>query len=187
MVAAGAVITKNVPPNAIVAGNPGRIVGYVSDEKTRAASVPSAFSGTSPTENALIPGVHVYELPIVSDLRGSLSFAQHSGTLPFVPRRYFIVYNVSSHEVRGEHAHRTLHQFLVCVKGSVRIMADNGATRRELVLSSPGVGVHIPPMVWASQYNYSADAVLLVLASDAYSEEDYIRDYDTYVDLVTQR
>ena len=86
--------------------------------------------------------------------------------------------------MRGEHAHKACHQFLVCVKGSVGIVLDDGDKRDEIVLDSARVGLHIPPMVWGIQYQFSSDAVLLVLASDRYSAEDYIRNYDEFLAAV---
>jgi UDP-2-acetamido-3-amino-2,3-dideoxy-glucuronate N-acetyltransferase len=86
--------------------------------------------------------------------------------------------------VRGEHAHKACHQFLVCVKGSCTIVLDDGSVRDELRLDSAKVGLHIPPMVWGIQYRFSADAVLLVLASDTYDAADYIRNYDEFMAAV---
>jgi len=110
--------------------------------------------------------------------------AETAKGLPFEPRRSFTVFNVPSREVRGEHAHRTLHQFLVCLKGECAVLADDGHNREEVLLNTPGLGVHIPPMGWAVQYKFSPDAVLLVLASDVYDPADYIRDSDEYRRLV---
>ena len=90
---------------------------------------------------------------------------------------------VTDHEIRGEHAHKELRQYLVCVRGSVSVAVDDGKNRDEFVLDTPGIGIYLPPMVWASQYKCSRDAVLLVLASDVYKEDDYIRDYDEYLRL----
>lgn len=185
MVGAGAVVTRDVPPNAIVVGNPARITGYVSTASVthvQSNRVSSADSGE--IVHSVIPGVQFFHLPIIPDMRGNLSFAEYGQYLPFIPRRYFLVFDVPSREVRGEHAHKTLHQFLVCVKGSCAVMVDNGKVREEYSLDSPGAAVHIPPMVWGVQYKYSSDAVLLVLASDVYSAEDYIRDYDLFLELV---
>jgi len=97
------------------------------------------------------------------------------------------VYDVQSREVRGEHAHKELHQFLVCVKGSCSVMVDDGNCREEYTLDTPGAALHIPPMVWGVQYKYSPVAVLLVLASDVYNPGDYIRDYDEFLSLVAAR
>ena len=176
----GAVVNRDIPPNAIVAGNPASIRGYVTALKARTqpqASVSSQLPALG------VSGVTLHTLPLIKDIRGTLSAGEFGKSLPFVVKRYFIVYDVSDHEVRGEHAHRKLHQFLVCVKGTVSVVADDGIRREEILLDSPGVGIHIPPMVWATQYKYSRDAVLLVLASEAYDNADYIRDYDEYLAL----
>lgn len=188
MIGAGAVVTKNVPPNAIVVGNPARITGYVSTTpaKQKHTEIPlEMIMGT--VGQSAIPGVQFVRLPIIPDLRGSLSFAECGQYLPFIPKRYFLVYDVQSREVRGEHAHKELHQFLVCVKGSCSVMVDDGHCREEYILNSPGAALHIPPMVWGVQYKYSPDAVLMVLASDVYNADDYIRDYDEFISLVGAR
>lgn len=188
MVGAGAVVTKDVPPNAIVVGNPARIVGYVSTTNADRLVVESGKSGSQGQINdSKIPGVKFLKLPEIPDMRGSLTFAEIGQYLPFTPKRYFLVYDVPSREVRGEHAHRELHQFLVCVKGSCAVMVDDGKVREEYQLNTPGLAVHIPPMVWGVQYKYSPDAVLLVLASDKYDPSDYIRDYEEFLRAVGQQ
>lgn len=115
------------------------------------------------------------------DLRGNLSAGEIERDIPFVPKRVFMVYDVPSKFVRGEHAHRTCHQFLIAVSGSVNVVVDDGSKRSEITLSERGVGLHIPPMIWATQYKYSEDAVLLVLASEYYDQDDYIRDYEEFL------
>ena len=103
--------------------------------------------------------------------------------MPFEVKRYFLVFDVSSEHIRGEHAHRNLHQFLVCVAGRCHVVTDDGTSRHEVVLDSPAKGVYIPPMVWATQYKFTRDAVLLVLASEYYDALDYIRDYAEFLAL----
>ncbi len=181
MVAAGAVVTHDVPPFAIVVGSPARIMGYVETGKERSNN--GAVSPALEMESAAtkVEGVHLLELPLVVDLRGSLTFAEVDQSLPFVPKRYFLVFEVSSQEIRGEHAHRTCHQLLVCVKGSCSVVVDDGRNRREILLNKPNKALHIPPMIWATEYKYSPDAALLVLASEIYKPEDYIRDYDVFL------
>jgi acetyltransferase-like isoleucine patch superfamily enzyme/dTDP-4-dehydrorhamnose 3,5-epimerase-like enzyme len=185
MIGAGAVVTKDVPPNAIVVGNPARISGYVNSASAKqpvAAAKPPIPAGQLTVSQ--VSGAVIHQLPLIEDMRGSLSFAEYGQYLPFVPRRYFLVFDVKSKEVRGEHAHKKLHQFLICVKGSCSVVVDDGNNREEIVLNSPATGLHISPMIWGIQYKYSADAVLLVLASDSYDADDYIRDYDEFLEAV---
>jgi UDP-2-acetamido-3-amino-2,3-dideoxy-glucuronate N-acetyltransferase len=181
MVGAGTVVTKDVPAYAIVVGNPARIVGYVQTSPASPAKtvIPNGDLSQDPVLN--VKGVQVYEMPQVVDLRGSLTFGEHEKSLPFSPRRYFLVYDVPSTEIRGEHAHRKCHQFLICIKGKCSIVVDDGVNRAEILLNRPNLGLHIPPMIWATEYKYSQDAVLMVLASDVYQAEDYIRDYDLFL------
>jgi UDP-2-acetamido-3-amino-2,3-dideoxy-glucuronate N-acetyltransferase len=182
MVGAGAVVTKDVPPNAIVVGNPARIRGYV--DTPRSLRRPEDTAGVRRVPVLRVRGATLIELPHVEDLRGMLSFGEVGAHLPFDPKRYFIVYDVPSQEVRGEHAHRELHQLLICVRGSCAVALDDGRNRDEVLLDSPTLGLHIAPMTWGIQYKYSADAVLLVLASDVYRAADYIRSYDEFLRLV---
>lgn len=179
MVGAGSVVTKDVPPFAIVAGNPAQIIGYVQAQKDNPN--PGATPSPAVENDPDVSGVQLYELPQVIDLRGSLTFAEYDKSLPFIPRRYFLVFDVPSKEIRGEHAHRQCHQFLVCIKGSCSVVVDDGRNRAELLLNRPNLGLHIQPLVWATEYKYSPDAVLLVLASEVYKTEDYIRDYDLFL------
>ena len=147
------------------------------------ARVQSARAERTP----LAGGARLYELPRITDARGSLSFAEIHQALPFAALRYVLIFGVPSREIRGEHAHRALDQFLVCVHGSCSVRLFDGDESEEILLNRPDLGLHLPPMVWASQYNYSADAALLVLASDIYREQDYIRDLDEYLGLQRAR
>ena len=119
-----------------------------------------------------------------ADMRGNLSSAEFPNTLPFIPQRYFVVYNVPSTQTRGEHAHRQCQQFLTCVHGSCSVILDDSKSRLEVLLNTPNVGVYLPPLVWGIQYKYSIDAVLLVLASHQYDPADYIRDYSEYLQIM---
>jgi acetyltransferase-like isoleucine patch superfamily enzyme len=177
MIGAGSVITKDVPPNAIVLGNPGRIVGYAGAEGGGDAVVPAEW-----TDGEVSSRFRLHKLRKAMDMRGSLVAAEFSD-LPFEPRRTFVVYGVPSKEVRGEHAHRECEQFLICLNGSVTVLADDGVERREFVLDDPSVGIHLKPMTWGTQYKYSPGAVLMVFASHQYDDSDYIRDYDEFIQL----
>jgi dTDP-4-dehydrorhamnose 3,5-epimerase-like enzyme len=130
-----------------------------------------------------VPAVRVHALPVVVDSRGSLSFAQYEETLPFLPKRYFIVFDVGEGQTRGGHAHSKVHQLLSCVKGSCLVSLDDGKTRDEVWLDRPELALYIPPKIWASQEQFSLDAVLVVLASDVYDPDEYIRDYNEFLKL----
>ena len=182
MVAAGAVVTRSVPPNAVVAGNPAKIVGYVDAARSDVSDVAPTKSevGAAATR---VAGVNLHRMPRVADIRGSLTVGEFDRSIPFEVKRYFMVFDVPSVETRGEHAHRECHQFLICVRGSCAVVADDGTSRQEFLLDRSDVGVHLPPMVWGIQYKYSADAVLLVFASHYYDGADYIRDYSEFRQL----
>jgi acetyltransferase-like isoleucine patch superfamily enzyme len=185
MIGAGAVVTRSVPPYAIVVGNPARIVGYVGDAKSstsKAAPIPESDEWSTD-----VRGVTVRRLKNVKDLRGNLSVGEFPRDIPFDVKRYFLVYDVPSMETRGEHAHRACHQFLICVHGSCSVVADDGHTRQEFRLDRPDIGIHLPPLTWGTQYKYSADAVLLVFASAHYDAADYIRDYEQFTQLIATR
>ncbi|MDO9010547.1 MAG: WxcM-like domain-containing protein [Gallionella sp.] len=189
MVGAGAVVTRSVPPNAIVVGNPARIIGYTntkSDEFSKEGGnadkrKPPFFDQTS------VHGVTTHKFPLVPDIRGNLTVGEFEQHIPFLPKRYFMVFNVPSKETRGEHAHRVCHQFLICVRGNCSVLADDGMNRTEVLLESPDKGIYLPPMVWGVQYKYSDDAVLLVFASHHYDGSDYIRNYSEFLDAVKQQ
>lgn len=112
---------------------------------------------------------------------------EFSRDIPFEPKRYFLVFNVPSENTRGEHAHHKCHQFLICVRGSCAVVVDDGKSRCEVLLESPDMGVHLPPLTWGIQYKYSSDAVLLVFASEYYESSDYIRDYSEFSKLIAGR
>lgn len=180
MVGAGAVVTRSVPPRAVVMGNPARITGYVDTPMHSARQREPNVSG-EPVVAADVPGVTIHTLKQVSDLRGDLSVGEFSQDIPFVPARYFLVYGVPTSKIRGEHAHKVCHQFMICVRGSLAVIADDGTTSQEFNLDRPNMGLYMPPCIWGVQYKYSPDAVLLVFASHAYDASDYLRKYEEFL------
>ncbi len=183
MVGAGAVVTRDVPPRAIVAGNPARIVGYTGAAHPVREDRPSQPQ-PGQHNRELIDGCLLWQLPKFGDMRGDLTVAELGDELPFTPKRVFFVYNVPSDQVRGEHAHRECTQLLLAIKGSVSIVLDDGEETDEVVLNDPGLGLVIPPRIWTTQYRFSRDAVLVVFASEPYRSDEYIRDYSEFETLV---
>ncbi len=131
-----------------------------------------------------VRGVRLYDMRHVDDQsRGNLTVGEFGRELPFIPRRYFITYDIPSAQTRGEHAHRRCEQFLICVSGRCNLALDDGIHRVELRLDRPSFGVYVPPMVWATEFKHTADSALLVFASRPYEPEDYIRDYSDFLQL----
>lgn len=180
MVGAGAVVAKDVPLGAIVKGASCCITGYVGAKIISCPGV--SFIPPEPgVYDTSVRGVRIYRQKVVEDLRGKLTMGETPEGLPFVPKRYYVVYGVPSLEVRGQHAHKTLHLFLACLSGECALIVDDGQTREEIVLDDPSIGLYTPPMIWSVQYKFSPDAVLLILASEEYDADDYIRDYDEFL------
>lgn len=182
MVGAGAVVTRPVPPHSVVVGNPARIRGYVGSTGEEEVAPEGTHEHSS--QETGIAGVRLYRMPEYRDLRGSLisyELGQAHETLPFVPSRIFFVFEVPSPEVRGAHAHHVCGQLLVCVNGSVNVVADDGDNRKEFLLNDRSTGLYLPPMTWSMQYGYSESSVLMVMASHPYDPNDYIREYDEFL------
>ncbi len=185
MIGGGTVITRDVPPFAIVTGNPGRIVGYV-DSKKPTVMPPSGEHQADQRAQSVVKtsvlGVTLHEFPCHEDLRGKLIVGEMESSLPFEPKRFFIVKDVPSKFVRGGHSHRQCEQFLMCMTGSLAVVVDDGNNREEFRLDRTHLGIYVPPMVWATQYQYTKDATLLAFASHPYDPDDYIRNYDEFIE-----
>lgn len=177
---AGAVVARPVPANAVIGGNPGRLI------RTRPGRAAEAVQPSVPTHQGQ-PRDALISLRLADDMRGALVAGEAPGQLPFQVSRFFTVFDVPGPEVRGEHAHYECHQLLVAVAGSLEVICDDGNQSRTYTLSRPDVALHIPPLVWGVQHQYSSDAVLLVLASHGYDPADYIRDYDEFRRIVRER
>lgn len=115
------------------------------------------------------------------DERGMLVALEEYNDIPFLIKRVYYMYDTKEGVHRGFHAHRNLEQILVCIHGSCKIKLDNGEERKIVALEKPYEGLYVPNHLWHEMYDFSPDAVLLVLASDVYREEDYIRDYDEFL------
>ena len=120
------------------------------------------------------------ELPRILDARGNLSFIEGEKHVPFDIKRTYWIYDVPGGETRGGHAYRTLQEFVVAISGSFDLVLDDGTTRTVHALNRSYNGIYVPSMVWRSLENFSTNALCLVLASDVYREDDYIREYAAY-------
>ena len=125
----------------------------------------------------------VITLPKMIDPRGNLTFIEGGHHIPFEIRRIFYIYDVPTEADRGAHAHRNLQQFIICLAGSFDVALDDGRERRSVHLNRPWSGLLIPSMIWSAEVNFDSSSVCLVLTSDVYREDDYIRDYDEYLRL----
>ena len=122
-----------------------------------------------------------------ADNKGSLVFLEGLKDIPFDIKRIYYIHGVDGSSRRGFHAHKELHQVLICVHGSCKIMLDDGTYKADVTLNNPAEGLLVEGIFWREMYDFSSGAVLLVLASDYYDENDYIRDYNEFLQYVEAR
>ncbi len=127
------------------------------------------------------------ELPKILDHRGNLTFIEEFRHIPFEIKRVYYLYDVPGGGVRGGHAHKALHQFIIAASGSFDVILKNGKDVARHHLNRSYYGLYIPPYVWRELDNFSSGSVCLVLASEVYDEQDYIRDYDEFVKVVNRQ
>lgn len=118
------------------------------------------------------------------DSRGQLVALEETKEIPFQIKRVYYIYETLADVRRGFHAHKKLKQLLICVHGSCKVLLDDGTDKEIVVLDKPYEGIFIQSNIWREMYDFSSDAVLLVLASENYDESDYIRDYDKFLEYV---
>ena len=118
------------------------------------------------------------------DERGQLVALEECRDIPFEIKRVYYLYDTGENVTRGYHAHKNLKQILVCVKGSCKILLDNGKEKETVLLEKPYEGLYVTSNMWREMYDFSSDAVLVVFASELYDEADYIRDYDEFLNFI---
>ena len=123
------------------------------------------------------------DFTILGDTRGSLISLEQHKNIPFDVKRIYYIFDTKADVSRGFHAHKHLEQVAVCVKGSCTFILDNGEVKEKVSLDSPQQGLYIGFNLWREMHDFSEDCVLLVLASDYYNENDYIRNYDGFLAL----
>jgi dTDP-4-dehydrorhamnose 3,5-epimerase-like enzyme len=121
------------------------------------------------------------DLPVISDPRGNLSFAESNVQVPFKIERVYYLYDVPAGSVRAGHAHKRLHQLVLPIGGSFDVRLFDGAREETVTLNRPHRGLHIGPMLWREIENFSSGSVCVVLASTPYDESDYYRDRDEFI------
>ena len=121
------------------------------------------------------------------DERGQLVALEEHKDIPFEIKRVYYMYDTVKGVTRGQHAHKSLEQILICIHGSCKLMLDNGKEKKIVSLEKPYEGLYISNNIWREMYDFSSDAVLMVLASDVYKEEDYIRNYDEFLKFVNMK
>ncbi len=120
------------------------------------------------------------------DDRGQLIALEEMKDIPFHIKRVYYLYDTAKGVVRGKHAHRHLEQILVCIHGSCKVRLDNGEEKKVVLLEKPYEGLYVAGNMWREMFDFSEDAVLMVMASQLYDEEDYIRDYDSFLELAAE-
>jgi hypothetical protein len=124
----------------------------------------------------------VVHLPRIPHHRaGNITVIENNINIPFAPKRVFYLYDIPGGESRGAHAHKECHQFLIAASGCFEVLLDDGSAQRQVLLNRPYMGLHIPPMIWASEINFSSGSVCLVLASHVFDSSDYIKSYAEFI------
>jgi len=124
------------------------------------------------------------EIGKIGGREGHISVVENDDQIPFEIKRVFYLYDIPGGESRGAHAHKECHQFLIAASGAFDVLLDDGENRKIISLKRPDQGLHIPPGVWASEVNFSSGSICLVLASQEYNENDYIRNYKEYLNFI---
>lgn len=128
----------------------------------------------------------VIELPKIETVGGNITPVHPNINVPFDIKRVFYSYDIPGGEARGAHAHKECHQFLIAASGAYEVLLDDGVNKRTVLLNRPFYGLHVPPGIWASEQAFSSGSICLVLASHGYCEEDYIRNYEDYLEYIQQ-
>jgi dTDP-4-dehydrorhamnose 3,5-epimerase-like enzyme len=123
----------------------------------------------------------IIELPKITDARGNLTFVEGNKHIPFEIKRVFYLYDVPGGESRGGHAHKNLEQIMIALSGSFDLVLDDGINKEKYHLNRAYLGIYICPMIWSELTNFSSGSVCLVLVSELYNENDYIRDYTQFL------
>ena len=127
----------------------------------------------------------IIDLPRVGDRNGSITAINNYEELPFEAKRIFFIYDIPGGQSRGHHAHIECYQFLIALSGSFEVEVFDGKNTKVFFLNTPNKGLLVPPGIWACEQNFSSSSICLVITSHEYDELDYIRDYNKYLNYVS--
>ncbi|MCK7558116.1 FdtA/QdtA family cupin domain-containing protein [Chitinophaga sedimenti] len=127
-----------------------------------------------------INNIQILELPKHLDLRGNLSFAENERHFPFAINRVYWIYDVPGGEIRGGHAFKMQQELIIALSGSFDVIVDDGRSKQKVTLNRSYYGLYIPNGLWRHMENFSTNSVAMVLSNTAFSEDDYIRDYESF-------
>lgn len=131
--------------------------------------------------NSKVNDCRIIELPAIKNRSGNITPVSSNKEIPFAIKRIFYIYDIPGGEDRGAHAHKECHQFIIAASGAFEIELNDGTTKLNVMLNRPYNGLHIPPGIWAAEKGFSSGAICLVLASEKYNVDDYIRVYDDFI------
>lgn len=134
-----------------------------------------------PEGKHILGSVTLMDLPRIAFREGNITPLEGNSVVPFDIKRVFYIYDIPGGESRGAHAHKHCHQLIIAAGGSFEVVLDNGGEKATVTLNRPYQALHIPPGVWSCETGFSSGAVCLVLTSELFEEEDYIRDHETYL------
>jgi len=140
-------------------------------------------------DEIIVKNARFIELKTIADgIDGTIAVAENFKHIPFEIKRAFYIYNLGNPKaVRGKHAHKKLEQALFCINGRCEIGLDDGENQQAVILEKPNIGIYLGIELWHTMKKFSDNCILLVLASDAYSENDYIRNYDRFIDYIGKK
>ncbi|MDF2700763.1 MAG: uncharacterized protein K0Q49_2326 [Haloplasmataceae bacterium] len=130
-----------------------------------------------------------YEIKLkdASDIRGNLTIAEVDNQIPFLVKRIFYSYNTKSDELRGQHANINSKFMMISVAGSCKVKVDDGIMREEFILDHPNKALYLDKMTWKDMYEFSSDNILLILSDCVYDAKEYIRDYEEFRNMISER
>lgn len=179
MIGAGAVVTHDIPPDAVVTGNPARIRRYLDQD-----NYPLPKLANNIVDSRRIDKCQIIQLPKIADPRGNLTFIEGTHHIPFEIKRVYFLYDVPGGAERGGHAHKALHQFIIAMSGSFDVILDDGYVKKSIHLNRSYYGLYICPMIWREINNFSSGAVCMALVSEYFLEADYYRDYSNFLHTI---